>query len=86
MMFILFVLLINDLPNMVTVRSTVDLHIFTDDTKSKIYEVVTYPSIGTLYLRVIGPSTQCACANYSWLAITSAQIWRPSTYSSYPYL
>ena len=35
-------------------------------------EVVTYPSIGTLYPRVIGPSTQFA--NYFSLAITSLQI------------
>jgi len=49
----------------------------------KLNEVVTYPSIGTLYLSVIGPSTQCSCANYSSFAITSAQIWRPSMYSSY---
>jgi len=37
------------------------------------FEVVTYPSIETLYLSVIGPSTQWA--SYSLFAITSAQIW-----------
>ena len=42
-----------------------------------------YPSIGTLYLSVIAPSTECACANYSSFDITSAQIWRPSICSSY---
>jgi len=38
-----------------------------------IYEVVTYMSIGTLYLSVICPSTQCACANYSGIPYFSVK-------------
>jgi len=35
--------------------------------------MVTYPIIGTLYLGIIGPSTQCACVNYSSLANMAAE-------------